>query len=192
MHSYELDGRGRVVVALALVSVILVWLLDMSLNAVGFEPDWWLSLPSFGGFYGAVYWLFDQFLWRWAALGKFGLIRVPDLNGEWTGEIGSSHTPGNQTISVRVTIKQRWSKLGVRLHATQSRSDSVMARLKTSDVIHPTLDYMYLNEPAASALATMHTHRGTATLVLKDGVLKGDYYTGRDRGEFGTIRLQRT
>ena len=37
MHSYELDGRERVAIALAVFSVFLVWLLDMSLNAVGFE-----------------------------------------------------------------------------------------------------------------------------------------------------------
>ena len=34
MHSYELDGRGRVAVALASGSVLLVWLLDIVLGAV--------------------------------------------------------------------------------------------------------------------------------------------------------------
>ena len=192
MHSYELDGRRRVAIALAVVSVFLVWLLAESLNAVGFEPDWWFSLPSFGGFYGILHRLFDQCLWRWAALGKLGLIRVPDLNGEWTGEIWSSYAPGGETTLVRVVIRQRWSKLAVRLEATHSSSDSVMARLKTGDVIHPTLDYMYVNEPVAGATETMHAHRGTAMLEFKDGVLEGDYYTGRDRREIGTIRLQRT
>ena len=118
MHSYELDGRGRVAIALAVVSVFLVWLLDMSLNAVGFEPDWWLSLPSFGGFYGILHRMFDQYLWRWAALGRLGLIKVPDLNGEWTGEVMSSYAPGGETTPVRVHIRQRWSKLAVRLEAT--------------------------------------------------------------------------
>ena len=191
MHSYELDGRGRVAIALAVFSVFLVWLLDMSLNAVGFEPDWWLSLPSFGGFYGILHRLFDQYLWRCAALKKLGLIRVPDLNGEWTGGIRSSHVPDGETIPVRVLIKQRWSKLAVRLEATHSSSDSVMARLSTGDVVQPTLDYMYVNEPGAGAWETMHAHRGTAMLEFKDGVLEGDYYTGRDRREIGTIRLQR-
>ena len=191
MHSYELDGRGRVAIALAVVSVFLVWLLDMSLNAVGFEPDWWLSLPSFGGFYGILHRMFDQYLWRWAALGRLGLIKVPDLNGEWTGEVMSSYAPGGETTPVRVHIRQRWSKLAVRLEATHSSSDSVMARLRTGDVVHPTLDYMYVNEPGAGALESMHAHRGTAMLEFKDGVLEGDYYTGRDRREIGTIRLQR-
>lgn len=191
MHSYELDGRGRVAIALVVVSVFPVWVLDMSLNAVGFEPDWWLRLPSFGGFYGILHKVFDQYLWRWAALGKLGLVRVPDLNGEWTGEIRSSHAPGGEPTPVRVLIRQRWSKLAVRLEATHSGSDSVMARLKTGDVVHPTLDYMYVNEPAAGACETMHAHRGTAMLELKDEMLEGDYYTGRDRREIGTIRLQR-
>ena len=43
MHSYELDGRGKVVVVLAAGSVLLVWLLDVALGAADFEPQWWLS-----------------------------------------------------------------------------------------------------------------------------------------------------
>lgn len=191
MHSYELDGRGRVTIALAVISVFLVGLLDVSLNAVGFEPEWWLSLPSFGGFYGVLYRLFDHYLWRSAALRKLGLVRVPDLNGEWTGEIRSSYVSDGEAFPVGVVIRQRWSKLAVRLDASYSSSGSVMARLRTGDVIHPTLDYMYVNEPVAGAWETMHAHRGTAMLEFKDGVLEGDYYTGRDRREIGTMRLQR-
>ena len=160
---------GRVAIALAVVSVFLVWLLDMSFNAIGFEPDWWVTLPSFGGFYGILHGLFDRYLWRWAPLGKLGLIRVPDLNGEWTGEIRSSYVSGGETVPVRVIIKQRWSNLVVRLEAIHSKSDSVMARIKTGDVVHPTLDYMYVNEPEAGARETMHAHRGTAMLELIDG-----------------------
>ena len=43
----------------------------------------------------------------------------------------------------------------------------------------------------ADAQGTMHTHRGTAMLELKGSVLEGDYYTGRDRREIGTIELRR-
>ena len=61
MHSYELYGRGKVVVTLVAGSVLLVWLLDVALGAVDFEPQWWLSLPSFGGFYGILYQSFDHY-----------------------------------------------------------------------------------------------------------------------------------
>ena len=191
MHSYELDGRGRVAIVLAAASVLLVWLSDVMLRYLGIEPRWWLSLPSFGGFYGVLHWLFDHYLWRWGVFGTVGLARVPNLNGQWTGEVRSSYVPDGATLSVRVLIRQRWSKLAIRLEATQSRSDSIFARLRTGDVVHPTLDYMYVNEPGAGSQETMHAHRGTAMLELKDGALEGEYYTGRGRREIGTIQLRR-
>lgn len=192
MHSYELDGRGKVVVVLAATSVLLVWLLDILLNAVGIEPRWWLSLPSFGGFYGLIYRLFDHYLWRCGVLRKLRLIQVPDLNGRWTGEVQSSYAGGvTSPLPVSVFIKQRWSKLIIRLETPASTSHSVSATLRTGDLAYPLLDYMYVNEPRANALDTMNSHRGTAALELKDLVLEGDYYTGRGRREIGTLKLSR-
>ena len=192
MHSYELDGRGRVVITLAAGSVLLVWLLDVALGAVDFEPQWWLSLPSFGVFYGILYQSFDHYLWKCAVLRKLRLVRVPDLHGSWTGEIrSSSYGPDDPSLPVSVLVQQRWSKLVIRLEAAHSWSHSVSATLRTRDLPYPTLDYMYRNEPRPGAPETMHTHRGTAMLELKGLVLEGDYYTGRDRREIGTIELRR-
>ena len=191
MHSYEVDGRGRVAITLAAASVLLVWLLDVMLGYLGIEPRWWLSLPSFGGIYCALHWLFDHYLWRCAVLDKIGLVRVPNLNGQWAGEIQSSHVPDGKHLPVSVLIRQRWSKLIIRLDAARSRSHSVSATLRVNDLPYSTLDYMYVNEPLPNALETMNTHRGTAMLELKDGVLEGEYYTGRGRREIGTIQLRR-
>ena len=192
MHSYDAEGRWRVVVFLAGGSVLLVWLLDVALGAVDFEPQWWLSLPSFGGFYGILYQSFDHYLWKWAVLRKLRLVNVPDLHGSWTGEVRSSYVSDVPSLPVSVLVQQRWSKLVIRLEAAHSRSHSVAAMLRTRDLPYPTLDYMYRNEPRTDAPETMHTHRGTAMLELKEGsVLEGDYYTGRDRREIGTMELRR-
>ncbi len=53
------------------------------------------------------------------------------------------------------------------------------------------LSYEYRNEPLPRAVETMHAHRGTCSLELSsDGeTLNGDYYSGRDRREFGSIHL---
>ena len=191
MHSYELDGRGKVAITLAASSVLLVWLLDVMLGYLGIEPRWWLSLPSFGGIYATLHWLFDRYLWRWGVLDKIGLARVPNLNGRWTGEIQASYIADEKPLQVSVLIRQRWSKLVIRLDAARSRSHSVSATLRVSDLPYPTLDYMYVNEPSPNALETMHAHRGTAMLELRGGDLKGEYYTGRDRREIGAIQLRR-
>ena len=191
MHSYEIEGRGRVFVAIMGVSVLLVWLLDIGLGAVNFDPEWWLGAPSFAGFYSVLYWLFDRYVWKLGLLGKLDLIQIPNLNGRWVGEVESSYSKGGGGHQVSVLILQRWSKIVIRLETEHSRSRSITASLKTNDLPNPELTYQYVNEPKSTAPDTMAMHRGTATLELTGTNLVGDYYTGRGRGEVGTIKLCR-
>lgn len=58
----------------------------------------------------------------------------------------------------------------------------------------PRIVYEYMNTPIADkAHDSMHAHGGTQWLNLRDSggqlELVGDYYTGRDRQTFGTVRL---
>ncbi len=173
------------------VSVLVVWLLDIGLGAIDFEPEWWLSVPSFAGCYSGLHWLFDRYAWRVRLLRKLHLTQLPDLNGEWVGKIESSYNKGDSIYAVSVVINQRWTKMLVRLDAQHSQSRSTTASLRTTDLANPELSYQYVNEPHSNAPATMEMHRGTATLELIGSVLKGGYYTGRGRGEVGTIELRR-
>ncbi len=179
-------------VALAAASILLVWLLHVGLGAIDFEPKWWLSVPSFAGFYSGLSRLFDRYVWRLGLLGKLRLIQLPDLNGKWAGEVESSYGQDSRAHSVSVVILQRWSKILVRLETEYSRSHSITASLRTTDLPNPELSYQYVSEPTANAPDTMEIHRGTATLELIGSGLEGDYYTGRGRGEIGTIRLSKS
>lgn len=188
LHSYESEERGRVTVALFAASILLVWLMDMALSTASFNPQWWLSVPSFGGFYAVLYWLFDNHVWRWRLWRRLGLLKVPDLNGNWAGNVISSY--GNGSVhEVTIFIIQRWSKLLVRFETEHSQSYSISGALKVADVANPELSYLYINQPKTSAPGTMDIHRGTATLELQGTVLEGDYYTGRGRMTYGSIRL---
>ncbi|MDE2836549.1 MAG: hypothetical protein OXL97_03445 [Chloroflexota bacterium] len=191
MHSYELEGRGVVAVAIMGVSVLLVWLLHIGLGAVDFDPQWWLSVPSFAGCYSGLHWLFDRYVRRLGLLRKLKLIDLPDLNGRWVGEVKSSYNRDGSAHSVSAVILQRWSKVVIRLETEQSRSRSISASLRTGDLANPELSYQYVNEPKSDAPGTMAMHRGTATLELVGSRLEGDYYTGRGRGEVGTVALTR-
>ena len=191
MHSYEVEGRGRVAVALAVTSILMIWLLHVGLDSVDFEPQWWLSVPSFAGCYSGLHWLFDRYVWRLRLLRKLKLIQLPDLNGSWTGEVKSSYSQDGQAHSVSVVILQRWSKIFVRLESEYSRSRSISASLRTVDLLTPELSYQYVNEPRSNAPGTMEMHRGTSTLESIGSGLEGDYYTGRGRGEVGTIKLRK-
>ena len=191
MHPYEVAGQAKVVVALAAASILIVWLIHVVLDVIDFDPEWWLSVPSFAGFYSGLYWLFDRYVWKLGLLRKLNLVQLPDLNGKWVGEVTSSYNRGGSAQPVSVVILQRWSKIFVKLESEQSRSWSITASLKTDDLPNPELSYQYVNEPKSNAPGTMEMHRGTATLELSGSELEGDYYTGRGRGEVGTIKLRK-
>ena len=191
MHSYDLAGRDRVVVALFVVSIFCVWLFHIGVGTIGYEPPWWVSVPSYAAFYSVLYWLFDRYVWRFGLVSKLGLLRVPDLNGAWIGTVTSSYADGDPVQPFPVTIVQRWSKISITFETEHSRSRSVAASLRADDPLTPELYYLYSNEPYPTAPDTMHAHRGTASLRLKGAVLEGDYYTGRDRRENGALKLTR-
>ena len=191
MHSYEVEGRGRVAVSLAVASILMIWLLHVALDAIDFQPQWWLSVPSFAGCYSGLHWSFDRYVWRLGLLRKLNLIQTPDLNGQWIGKVQSSYGQDGSVHSVSVVILQRWSKMVLRLETQHSRSHSISASLRTIDLPNPELSYQYVNEPKSDAPGTMEMHRGTATLELIGSGLEGDYYTGRGRGELGTLKLSK-
>ena len=191
MHSYQVEGRGRLAVSITVASILMIWLLHVVLDAISFEPRWWLSIPSFAGCYSGLHWLFDRYVWRLGLLRSLKLIHLPDLNGKWVGEVESSYSQDSPTHSVSVAILQRWSKILVRLETEHSRSRSITASMRTIDLLNPELSYQYVNEPKSNAPSTMEMHRGTAILELIDSGLEGDYYTGRGRGEVGTIKLRK-
>ena len=191
MHSYDAEGRWRVLIFLAGGSVLLVWLLHAGLGAINFEPPWWLSVPSFAGVYSGLYWLFDHWAWKFSPLRVTGLIRIPDLNGKWAGHVESSYGGGGVAYPITIVIRQRWSRMVVTLETEYSRSRSIAASVRNDNAPNPELSYLYINEPKASADNSMNMHRGTTVVKLKDDVLEGDYYTGRGRMTFGTIKLTR-
>lgn len=192
MHSYEVEGQAKVVVALAAASILIVWLIHIVLDVIDFNLQWWLSVPSFAGSYSGLYWLFDRYVWHLGLLRHLNLVQLPNLNGRWVGKVKSSYNQAGGAQSVSVVILQRWSKMLVRLESEHSRSRSITASLRTADLLNPELSYQYVNEPKSNAPGTMQMHRGTVTLELSSSTLKGDYYTGRGRGEVGTIELHKS
>lgn len=196
MHPYVSDSEisRNVSLALAGVAILLSWLLAKILATAGVQAPWWVDTPSVMGFYSIVYIVFDRWVWR--VLAKRQIINVPDLDGMWTGMLRSSHDDFASTRPVTMRIQQRWSRILIVVETAHSRSRSTVAGLITDNPSEPAIVYQFDNEPAPAATSTMHTHRGTATLRLRmdrgRAVLEGDYYTSRDRTNYGELSLERT
>jgi hypothetical protein len=196
MHSYTTDSSGKKFVPLyiAALSVLAAWILNRVLGTMQFTFPWWIGAPSVIGFYGVLYAIFDKRLWRWRILRTIGAVKVPVLNGIWNGCVVSSFDEHATKYDATLKISQNWTQISVILKTNYSKSSSLIAAIVTEDPGGTVLSYEYLNEPMPNAKNTMHTHRGTARLTMQSNgkALEGEYYTGRDRQNFGILRFERT
>ncbi len=194
MHPFSIDTQERknVIVVIALLCIPLSWLFNNLLKLLGVENVWWISTPSILGMVGVLYKIFDGLIWRIGLLRTLGIIKTPDLNGDWNGLVATSFDDHADQHAVKVKIQQTWTKISIFLESAQSESHSLTASILTRQPGGTSINYEYKNEPKSSAKNTMHAHRGSAVLKLKNNnELEGEYYTGRDRNNFGSIRLKK-
>lgn len=198
MHPYATDSSERrtVPILFAIAAVASAWQLPKVVEHLQLQALlWWADLPAVWGFY-VLYWgIFEKWLWTWPLLRFIRLVRVPDLRGEWVGEGVSSYDDGGgkpTPYDMRLTIRQEWTRCSVRMETGHSRSDSTIAAVLVEHGGRPRLSYEYQNQPGAHAAGTMHAHPGMTRLEMIDEThVEGEYYTGRDRRSYGTMRLTR-
>lgn len=176
---------------LAVLAVVATLALGAGTQAINVAIPWWVDAPSVMGFYKLIHWLFDNHAWRMGA-GALRLSETPDLRGTWAGTLVSTYADRVETPAV-VQIHQTWTKIQVHFLGERSRSRSVMASVKGLGLSSGELSYEYVNEPSALSADSMHMHCGAASLhfSLSDLTLSGDYYTGRDRQNLGSMVLHR-
>ena len=178
MHPYATDSGERRLLSFLLVglSKLLAFVSHRAMGAVGVKLPWWIDAPSVAGFYGLVYTVFDKRLWRLSAAHRLGLVKVPDLNGTWTGTVHPFGREHAYEHSATMEITQTWQSLCVRLRTENSRSSSVIGAIIVEEAGDAVLNYEYANEPRAHAIDGMHAHRGTARLMLncESQVLEGE------------------
>ena len=194
MHGYSTDSGERRVVPflLASVAIALAWVSSRTLALTHLFVPWWLDAPSSLAFYGALNALFDRYLWRSSLIAKLGLVRIPNLAGQWHGYLVSSFDGHEKRHHLVITIFQSWTHIAVFLTTATSMSRSCAAVIQVDDPEGVALIYQYQNQPLADAMKTMHMHYGTAMLRVRNGdCLVGDYYAGRDRRTFGRIYCRR-
>jgi len=184
MHSYSLDNQIRKIVfsGLGVVSFLLAGYLNNWVSA---------SFPmfsiSFGVIFGFTSFLFEVFLWK--ALVPFG--QILNLNGTWKGQGFSSYKDG-AAFETEFMIKQSFTRIEIFSESAESISNSIVAGLHV-DTAAREIVYVYENKPKNTSPDDMTGHDGTQRLRLTDkDTLKGDYFSGRDRGRTGTLTLTRS
>ena len=90
MHPYSIDieERKNILLFLAISSIVLSWIFYKILGSYQISLSWWIESPSVLFFYGLLFVAFDKWLWRYFRV--IGLVKTPNLNGEWNGYIKTS------------------------------------------------------------------------------------------------------
>jgi hypothetical protein len=198
-HSYSTDSSERRVVPffIAAAAIGSAFLAFHFFSEHQINLPWWASPPiDTMAFYGFYYWLFDRYIWKLPLTHWLQITRIPDLSGVWHGQVHPTETNGisaglGTVVEITISIRQTWTELSILGRTKLSKSHSLSGSLIVENEC--SISYEYMNEPLAPAADTMHGHRGTARLTINetDGLLHGDYYSGRDRQTIGTIRLRR-
>ena len=193
MHLYASDSPDRTIVPwiIAAIAVAVAYAYFIISSHFEFSLPWWMEAPSILGVYGIGRWLYNTVLWKKILFG-FHLSQIPNCNGTWYGPIHSSHNGGSQREGM-ITIRQTWSKILIEFESSTSSSLSRMASFNITPGPSHGLIYEYTSDPRSHADPAMHAHRGLAFLKLsqRGDCLEGDYYTGRDRGTQGSIKMHR-
>jgi len=189
MHTYSIDTEERknILLFLVVVSIIFSWSFYKILGNYQISLPWWVESPSVLFFYGLFFMIFDKWLWQY--LKKIKFVKTPNLNGEWSGNLKSSFDSHSTEVKATLKIFQTWTRIKILLTTDQSSSQSETASIVIDAPEGNYLSYQYINEPKSNAVNTMSIHRGTVRLIFgeKENTLNGEYYSGRDRQNFGSL-----
>jgi hypothetical protein len=187
----DMDGRKIVPLFIAATSIFCVWSLDYLFTTWNILLPWWMEGPSIVGLYGLSYSIFNERLWRLSFIRR--ILRIPDLRGMWRGYLQSSYDDFRSRIDATMEIRQNWTRMLITMQTQTSKGYSLGAMIITHGSDEMVLSFEYFNEPRTTAEDAMHMHRGTTRLAIAHDFqsLDGDYYTGRDRRNYGILHFER-
>ena len=214
MHAYTIDKslRGKVVINIFILSIILSSFLTICLGGTITAAMMWLRqykwissilnlcdtlgvTTNFIGvtfLYGIIYWIFDNYAWKWGIFRKF--LGVPNLNGHWEGELTSKTFP--TTIKMSLDVVQTWSKISFVSTFPNSKSESNVASIFIERDGIMKVGFGFINH----SRELQHQYDGYNILDLDDDThLFGRYFNNRDKsnvgnkgGNIGTFILHKT
>ena len=192
-HTYSCDTRDRysIHIYLIILSIAIAYLIQMICNNLNKEIPWWIGLPGIFSIYGALYYCFKTILWRWKILRAVFFIKTPNVEGKYSGIINTSYDDFTSDKKVDIQILQSWDRILIKIETESSHSFSQSCSISIKDQAMPTISYLYINEPMAGSTKSMEIHYGMCMLYFDKAGLNGDFFTGRGRQTYGTIKAEK-
>lgn len=122
--------------------------------------------------------VFNKWLWKWKPLNMIA-GGMPVLAKQYKGTIRFKREGKEQERDSKISIKQTFLTIIVKVYTAESSSNSVTATIETINN-DKQLVYTYLNTPRAELQDQSSIHYGTAMLTIRDSKhLSGNYFTIR-------------
>lgn len=202
MHEYVATSieRHRVVLMLATISFAASFGLGVLFHRLKLPSS--IAPPTGALVFGAVFWLYNKYLWRWPLISN-----IPNLRGTWTGTVDIREGSNNgeaergsepETLACAVRITQTWLAMSIEFSTEKTRSHSVTAALGVGDrrLLHYEYDVTVEGgqklDPNSSETAGRHF--GTAHLEPTGESwdrLEGEYYNDRAFQRWGHYEITR-
>lgn len=198
MHEYSIDvDQKNIVFYIALLSITLSSLLTA---LIGYLSESFPIVSVVGpltavSIFALLYTLFDKKIWRWKVLKKIGLVKVPDLDGEWEGTFNSSFHNFNKSYPAQFKIEQTWTKICIMGKFNDSKSSSYTSAIKVNAGGGVKVFYSYQNEKNAEKADELFSdHKGYGSLLLnnEENKIEGTYFNNPSNNRnHGMLQLQR-
>lgn len=143
-------------------------------------------------------WIYDNWLWRFPAFNC--LVKIPNLNGGYEGEIEYHWNGVDQTKSCELQIQQTASFIKVKCSfekegENKTFSESKKAFFDTDEMGNCSLYFYYQNRGSGKGGDMLDQHDGMTVLQVtrkdKDIKLEGDYFTNRTTQTKGRIKVSK-
>lgn len=201
-HEYAVIGHSRVVWGRYLGTVAgLIASACSAAGVAGFKLAQELGLGETGQvvlwpvtaavIFPFAHFAFNRWVWRWRQVSA--LLKIPDLNGEWSCRGATTSVIPNQEWEGVVTIDQSWEKIVVHLKTGTSSSHSISAALVYEPRIGYRLMYNYRNSPRIGE-NELASHVGFCEFIFDEKLTsaEGEYFNNHGRVTSGRIVLNRS
>lgn len=173
-----------------IIIFLIIWVVVILISETYSTIDLWMAtkkIPLAISGYVLIGIIFTKWIWRLKLLQGW-LIKIPDLQGRWEGELKSDWIDpatgkGIMPISIVLVIRQTFSSITCTLTTKESSSYSTTASINCifggQDLY---LTYNYTNRPKATIRDRSAIHDGAAILKIIENpqrCLEGEYWTSR-------------
>jgi|WetSurMetagenome_2_1015567.scaffolds.fasta_scaffold116547_2 hypothetical protein len=194
MHSYSIDSNERNIIPfyIAIISIALAFLIKH------YTPPHLdiIPIPSSFVLYGIIYKFFDKYFWTWKILVKFGVIKTPNLNGNWKMYTKSSSNNFNIEYEGSLLIEQSWTKIKLIFEGDNAISYSKMASIDFVNNSIYEIKWEYLSKRKPKFVSEEYMHFGITRLKLENIInseitLRGDYFTDISIHRYGSVKIKK-